>query len=185
MDLRSVSDPASWLAGLYAQSGTAQYGGERVSQLEHALQCAFLAEVEGQPLALVCAALLHDVGHLLHQFGPAPAERGIDDRHEAIGAGVLATWFPAAVSEPVRLHVNAKRYLCTVDSGYFGRLSAASVRSLGLQGGIFDAAEAAAFLARPHAPAAVCLRKWDEAAKVPGLETPDLAHFLPLLRSLA
>jgi len=153
------------------------YGGEQVTQLAHALQCAAAAEREGAPAPLIVAALLHDLGHLAHDLGPRPAARGIDDRHEEGGAEWLRRWFGPAVSEPVRLHVAAKRYLCAVEPGYFETLSPASVRSLELQGGRFDAAGAADFIARPHAEEAARLRRWDEAAKVEGLATPDLAHF--------
>lgn len=160
-----------------------QYGGECVTQLAHALQCAAAAEREGAAAALIVAALLHDVGHLVHDLGPRPAARGIDDRHEEGGALWLRRWFGAEVSEPVRLHVAAKRYLCAVEPGYFATLSTASVRSLELQGGRFDAAGAAAFIAEPHAEEAVRLRRWDEAAKEPDLATPDLAHFRPYIEA--
>ena len=160
-----------------------QYGGERVTQLAHALQCAAAAEAAGAPAALIVAALLHDVGHLIHDLGPRPAQRGIDDRHEERGAEWLARWFGLDVAEPVRLHVDAKRYLCGTEPGYFHGLSAGSVRSLALQGGPFDAEAAARFVEQPHAADAVRLRRWDEAAKVAGLATPDLAHFVSALRA--
>jgi phosphonate degradation associated HDIG domain protein len=162
---------------LFLGGGGRQYGGEAVTQLAHALQSAAQAEAEHAPPALIAAALLHDIGHLTHKLGPKPAERGIDDRHEQGGADFLASRFEPAVSEPVRLHVDAKRYLCAVEPGYFPTLSPASVRSLELQGGVFSAAEAEAFIRRPFAADAVRLRRWDEQAKVKGLKTPDLAHF--------
>ena len=159
------------------------YGGEQLTQLAHALQCAAAAEREGAPASLIVAALLHDLGHLVHDLGPRPAARGIDDKHEEGGAKWLRRRFGPAVSEPVRLHVAAKRYLCAVEPGYFESLSPASVRSLELQGGRFDAAGAADFIARPHAEEAVRLRRWDEAAKVQGRATPDLAHFRPYVEA--
>jgi [1-hydroxy-2-(trimethylamino)ethyl]phosphonate dioxygenase len=165
------------LLNLMATQGGRQYGGEAVSQREHALQAAFLAETEGAPASLVAAALLHDIGHMLHKEGDDAAARGVDDRHEALGGKQLRRLFGPAVSEPVRLHVDAKRYLCTSDAGYFATLSPASVRSLALQGGPFSAAEAADFIARPYAADAVRVRRWDEAAKVAGRATPPLAHF--------
>jgi phosphonate degradation associated HDIG domain protein len=163
----------------FAHHGGDQYGGERVTQLAHALQCATLAESEGADAALIAAALLHDVGHLLHDLGEKPAARGIDDRHELVGRTWLSRWFGESVTEPVRLHVNAKRYLTATDPGYFATLSAGSVRSLELQGGAFTPELATGFIALPHAEAAVRLRRWDERAKVSGLVTPDLAHFRP------
>jgi phosphonate degradation associated HDIG domain protein len=148
-----------------------------IDQLEHALQCAALAEADGAEPTLVAAALLHDIGHLLHDLGDSPAARGIDDRHELRGREWLGRWFGEAVTEPVRFHVNAKRYLTATDPGYFATLSASSVRSLELQGGAFSPELAAGFIGLPYAPSAVRLRRWDEAAKLPGKSTPDLAHF--------
>jgi phosphonate degradation associated HDIG domain protein len=165
------------LIGLIAAKGIRQYGGERVSQCEHALQCAFLAEREGVPETVVTAALLHDIGHLLHEAGEGLALRSINDRHEELGAEYLLGVFGRAVAEPVRLHVAAKRYLCATSPGYFGCLSAASVRSLELQGGPFNADEGAAFRSIPFAEQAVRIRLWDDAAKLPGRETPPIKHY--------
>lgn len=164
------------LFGLLTRMGAVRYGSEPVSQLNHALQCASLAEREGAPSSLIAAALLHDVGHLTADDEGA-ALSGIDARHEVGGSGYLAVWFGAHVTRPVRLHVDAKRYLCATESSYFGGLSAASVRSLGLQGGPFEAAAARRFIAQPQAEEAVRLRRWDDGAKVAGAATPPLAHF--------
>jgi phosphonate degradation associated HDIG domain protein len=164
------------LAVLEAKGG-GWYGGEAVTQLEHALQCATLAEAEGAPPALIAASLLHDVGHLVHALGENVADRGVDDRHEERGVAALGTLFGAAVTEPVRLHVAAKRWLCAMEPGYFDTLSATSVHSLALQGGRLTPAEAAVFINRPHATDAVRLRRWDDGAKVPGAATPPLGHF--------
>jgi len=158
-------------------SGAAQYGDEAVSQLQHALQCAHLAECSGAPDPLVVAALLHDFGHLIHKLGEDAAMRGIDDRHETLGSKYLARWFGEEVTGPIGLHVDAKRYLCAADSAYFDTLSPASVRSLELQGGPFSEAEAASFIARPHAHDALAVRRWDEQAKDPGAVTPGLGRY--------
>ena len=163
---------------LFARHGGAQYSGEPVTQLEHALQTAHFAEQSGAGDALVTASLLHDLGHLLNQQGETPTLRGIDDTHQYYALPFLRGLFPDAVLDAIKLHVDAKRYLCRVDDAYHARLSDDSKRSLALQGGIFDAPAAAAFVAQPGAGDAVRLRQWDDRAKEPDLATPSLAHFL-------
>jgi phosphonate degradation associated HDIG domain protein len=177
-------DPIDFVVRLFKERGDAAYLGEPVSQTEHALQTAWAAEQAGVPGALVAAALLHDIGHLLHDLPEDGARAGIDDAHEERGAGWLARHFDPEVAEPVRLHVAAKRYLCATDPTYLGRLSEASLRSLRLQGGPFTPAESAEFRKHPHAEAAVRLRRLDEAAKTPGLRTPNLEHFRPYLEAV-
>jgi len=162
---------------VYRNRGSNAYAGERINQLEHALQCALLAEQSGADAPLIVASLLHDYGHLIHRSGDAVSRRGINDRHEILGADRLSVLFGEAVTLPIRLHVDAKRYLCATDPEYMKILSAGSVRSLELQGGPFSDAEAAEYIKRPFATEAARLRRWDEAAKVRGLATPDLAHF--------
>jgi gamma-butyrobetaine dioxygenase len=162
---------------LFETGGSAAYFGEPVCQAEHALQSAQLAEAEGAPDSLVVAALLHDVGHLLHGLPETIADRGIDGHHEAGGSAWLARNFGPAVTDPVRLHVAAKRYLCAVNAGYRDRLSPASLQSLALQGGPLDAAGVRAFEAEPFHAEAVRLRHWDDRAKVPGLPVPPLSHY--------
>jgi [1-hydroxy-2-(trimethylamino)ethyl]phosphonate dioxygenase len=176
-------DPVAFLLRLFKERGDAAYIGEPVSQAEHALQTAWAAERAGADGNLIVAALLHDVGHLLHNLPENCAEAGIDDAHEILGATWLAEHFGPAVAEPVRLHVDAKRFLCTTDPAYLGLLSEASVRSLKLQGGLFTPDEAAKFRAHPQAEAAVALRRFDEQAKVPGLPTPALEHFRSYLEA--
>lgn len=171
------------ILSLYRHRGQAQYGGEAVSQLEHALQCATLAEKDDEAPTLIAACLLHDLGHLVHHLGNDPAVRGIDDRHEYRAVPVLETLFPDAVTTPIRLHVAAKRYLCAVDDNYWASLSPASKRSLELQGGVFSKPMANAFIAQPHAENAVKLRRWDDMAKVENLQTPNLDHFQPILKA--
>lgn len=162
--------------------GAARYGMEAINQLEHALQCAAMAEREAAGPALITAALLHDIGHLVHKLGIA-AESGIDDRHEALGEKILRKLFDDDVVLPVALHVSAKRYLCTAEPGYFERLSPASVRSLKLQGGPFTEKDALDFIAGPGGEQAVRLRRWDEAAKVKDAKTPSLSHFRTYVES--
>jgi phosphonate degradation associated HDIG domain protein len=170
---------------LFATRGAAAYHGEEVSQEEHALQAADLAEREGAPDSLVVAALLHDVGHLLDGQDEDLAGRGIDGHHEMAGCAWLARHFGPEVTEPVRLHVAAKRYLCAVDSHYLDGLSPASRLSLELQGGPMDPAEVAAFEADSHFKDAIRLRHWDEAAKVPGLPVPGPSHYRDRLEAMA
>lgn len=163
---------------LFARHGADQYSGEPVTQLEHALQTAHLAEQSDADDALVTACLLHDLGHLLNERGDTPSMRGIDDTHQYYALPFLRGLLPTAVLEPIKLHVDAKRYLCCLNSGYFGRLSDDSKRSLALQGGVFTEVQAATFMSQRGARDAVLLRQWDDLAKQDGLATPSLAHFL-------
>jgi len=160
------------IEALFARHGGESYG-EGVTMLQHALQTAALAQAEGADDALVVAALLHDVGHFLQ---PTDDSYGYH-KHDRSGGEWLAKRFGPAVSEPVRLHVAAKRYLCATEADYFGKLSAASVHSLGKQGGPMSAAEAATFAASPHAKAAARLRRWDDGGKIDGLHVPDLMSY--------
>ncbi len=162
---------------VYITKGSNAYGGERVNQLEHAIQTAMLAEQSGADAPLIVASLLHDYGHLIHKIGEDVFRRGIDDRHEIIGAGKLAAFFGDAVTMPIKLHVDAKRYLCAIDPAYQKDLSPASAWSLKIQGGPFAAAERDEFIKRPFAADAAKLRRWDECAKQQGLQTPNLEHF--------
>jgi phosphonate degradation associated HDIG domain protein len=161
----------------YINKGSRAYGGERVNQLEHALQTAMLAEQSAADAFLIVASLLHDYGHLVHEFGDDVFKRGIDDRHEIIGAEKLSAYFGDEVTMPIRLHVEAKRFLCATDPEYMKILSPASIWSLRLQGGPLGAGERDDFIKRPFAVDATKLRRWDESAKIYGLKTPNLEHF--------
>jgi [1-hydroxy-2-(trimethylamino)ethyl]phosphonate dioxygenase len=177
-----MTDAVAMIAGLIEGKGVRAYGLSLVNQRAHALQAAQLAEQSHASSALITAALLHDIGHMVHDLGEDPASEGIDDRHEELGWAFLAQYFDADVTEPVRLHVAAKRFLCGTEPAYFQKLSADSIRSLTLQGGPMSADEARAFAALPGAADAVRLRRFDEAAKVKGLATPPVAHFLTHVR---
>jgi phosphonate degradation associated HDIG domain protein len=170
---------------LFAERGGEQYAGEAVTQLEHALQTALLAQADGADDELVTAALLHDLGHLLHDLGETPSLQGVDDVHQYRALPFLRGLFGDGVILPIKLHVDAKRYLCAMHMGYFAALSDDSRRSLGLQGGIFNEGQAEAFMARHGAADAVRLRLWDDQAKTAGLATPPLAHFLERARRCA
>jgi len=168
----SATDPRT----LYEQKGRRAYT-ESVCQIEHALQCAWLAEKESGDAELITAAMLHDIGHLLQKVGQDAALRGIDDKHQDIAGGWLKHRFTDRVVNAVRLHVEAKRYLCATRPDYFATLSVASVRSLALQGGPMNEAEVSIFEGHAHWQDAVRLREWDDRGKVNGLETPDWDHF--------
>ncbi|SAL58402.1 phosphohydrolase [Caballeronia cordobensis] len=170
---------------LFDRHGSIAYSGEPVTQLQHALQSATLAEAAGASRELVVAALLHDLGHLLNLQGATPSERGIDDLHQYYALPFLRPLFSDAVLEPIRLHVDAKRCLCAIDPSYYARLSADSVRSLQLQGGIFGDDAAQAFLSKPYAQDAIALRRWDDEAKEAHRVTPDLPYFLAMAASVA
>jgi len=175
----SISD----ICVLFARKGGRAYAGEPVNQIEHALQTAMRAEEDGAGPALVTAALLHDLGHLLNDQGESPTLRGVDDLHQYAALPFLRALFADDVLVPIRLHVDAKRYLCATRDGYFEALSADSRRSLVLQGGMFTPEEAKAFIAQPHAADAVRLRLWDDLAKLEGAITPPLAHYLAAIEA--
>lgn len=185
--MTSHSPAASFIAdvlGLYERLGHLHYG-EDVSQTEHAAQTAHHAQADGAPTYLIAASLLHDVGHLLQKAGEDAADRGLDTRHEHIGAGFLARGFGPEVTNPVRLHVAAKRFLALREPAYAEALSPASSQSLALQGGPMNEAEADAFLAEPGAADALRLRRYDELGKVVGAVPAAVASYAPLLLELA
>jgi phosphonate degradation associated HDIG domain protein len=169
---------------LLERGGGEAYFGEPVTVLEHCLQAAWFVERAGGDEALIAAGVLHDLGHLMHSEGEDAAVRGLDTRHEELGVVALAQHLPAAVLDPIRLHVAAKRYLCAAEPDYFAALSPSSVESLALQGGPMNEAEAAAFLALPHAREALVLRRADDAAKVRDFAVPALPSYRALIDSL-
>jgi gamma-butyrobetaine dioxygenase len=173
------------IARLFASEGAADYLGEPVTQAAHMLQAGMLAEQAGAPPELIAAALLHDVGHFTGTRTGHDLMRGTDNQHGEQGAAWLAQWFGPPVTEPVRLHVAAKRYLCAVEPGYQASLSPASVYTLGVQGGPMRADEIAEFEAGPYASAACQVRRWDDQAKDPAAAVPPFEHFAPLLAALA
>ena len=177
-------DVLNRIAHLYEHAGRKPYDGgrrESVTALEHALQCAQLAEWAGADGPLVAAALLHDVGDLV---APAADTDAADNRHELRALEVLRGAFGPEVLDPIRLHVAAKRYLVATEPGYSATLSPASVLSLSLQGGPMSDAEQRRFEEEPFAPQAVLLRRWDDAAKTPGKATPSLDYYMALLEEV-
>jgi gamma-butyrobetaine dioxygenase len=184
--------PVDRLAVLFASAGAGDYLGEPVTVAQHLLQAGGLARAVGAPDARVAAALLHDTGHLRGadpladeaELSGRELMAGSDNDHGERGAAWLARWFPLAVTEPVRLHVAAKRYLCATETGYLTLLSPASVYTLSLQGGPMTVAEADAFAAQPYAADAVAVRRWDDAAKDPAADVPGFDSYRPLLSAL-
>jgi len=179
----SVTDD---ILAIFHKRGADAYFGESVSMTEHALQAAYFAQSCAAPPALIVAALLHDVGHLIDDDVPGDiADWTIDAHHEDIGGRWLAQRFCLEVSEPVRLHVPAKRYLLATDKEYFAKLSPASVLTLQLQGGPMAAHEVSKFESEPFHNDAVRVRRWDDQGKVAGLKTPALGDFRTLIEALA
>lgn len=180
----SSADTIARIGQLFVAHGARRYEGvrsESVTALAHALQCAQLAEsAEARP-SLVAAAFLHDIGHFLPGRAGACDIDDIDDTHELRALPFLNRCFGREVTEPIRLHVPAKRYLVAVDGKYFASLSAASVHSLGLQGGAMTQDEARLFEALPYATDAIALRRWDDLAKEAGRATLAMTHYLTLL----
>ena len=160
----------------FARRGHQSYG-EGVSLADHSVQCAAFAQRDGASPALIAAALLHDVGHMLHDLPEDVADSGIDTQHESLGSAWLSQYFGPDVTEPVRMHVAAKRYLATTEPGYFDKLSDASKLSLKLQGGPMTETQARAFEAERFFADAVQLRRWDEEGKMVDFKGPDAAHF--------
>lgn len=168
---------------LFHRFGSLHYG-EDVTQLEHALQVAELARRNRCSDALIAAGVLHDVGQFMGDAGDTAEALGIDARHEICGSAYLRAHFPREITEPVRLHVAAKRYLSAVDTAYLKGLSRASALSLELQGGPMSAEEVQTFETEPFFADAVTLRRFDDMGKQPEWRVPDLASYRPLLESL-
>ena len=172
----------AFIEDIFERRGADSYLGESVTMSQHMLQGAHLAEQAGADEAMIAAALLHDIGHYTNEFPDDALAQGIDNHHDEAGAAVLAPYFPERVTDCVKYHVAAKRYLCATDSEYFGLLSPASVHTLSLQGGPMSDDEVADFGGNPNLDAILQVRRWDEAGKDPEMETPPVQHYLPLLQ---
>lgn len=173
------------ILAIFQERGSSAYFGESVSMAEHALQAAHFAQLAAAAPALIVAALLHDIGHLVEQVPSDIADWTVDAHHEQVGSLWLAKRFGPAVSEPVRLHVPAKRYLLATDPAYFAKLSPASVITLRLQGGPMTTDEVARFETEQFHEEAVRVRQWDDQGKVAGLKTPLLGDFRSLIEQLS
>jgi len=172
----------TFLADIFERRGGEEYLGEPVTMAEHMLQGAYLAEQQGESEEIIVAALLHDIGHFTSEFGTFSMDDTHDRYHEEAGARILERFFPSIVTDCVRLHVAAKRYICATDPRYFGQLSEASIHSLKLQGGPMSPEEVTEFEKHPNVREIVRVRYLDDAGKVAGMETPGFAHYAPMVQ---
>jgi [1-hydroxy-2-(trimethylamino)ethyl]phosphonate dioxygenase len=173
-----------FLGSIFDRRGGEEYLGEPVTMGEHMLQGATIAEQNGQPEEIIVAALLHDIGHFTSEFGTFTMDDTEDRHHEDAGGEVLERFFPTVITDCVRYHVAAKRYLCATRPEYLSLLSEASVRSLNLQGGPMQPDEVAAFESNPNLEKIVAVRYLDDAGKHPQMETPDFWHFAPMVQRM-
>ena len=172
------------LSDIFEHCGAEEYLGEPVTMAQHMLQGASLAVQQGMSDAVVAGALLHDIGHFTSEFGTFAMTDTHDRQHEVFGAKVLTPFFPEKVTQCVRHHVSAKRYLCATQPDYFDKLSPASVHSLLLQGGPMSNEEVAEFAANPHLEDIIQIRLLDDAGKVADMETYDFTYFKSMLQTL-
>ncbi|WP_417599927.1 HD domain-containing protein [Pararhodobacter oceanensis] len=173
-----------FLGDIFARRGNEEYLGEPVNMGQHMLQGATIAEQNGQPEEIIVGALLHDIGHFTSEFGTFTMEDTEDRHHEDAGGAVLERFFPTVITDCVRYHVAAKRYLCATRPSYFDRLTKASVHSLNLQGGPMTAAEVAEFEKNPNLAQIIAVRYLDDAGKRPDMVTPDFWHFAPMVQRM-
>ncbi len=183
-DIRSPDEITGFIRDIFRRRGDESYLGEPVSMTEHMLQTAWIAEKAGEDRTVIVAALLHDIGHYTGEFGDDYIDIGVDNLHEVAGERFLKRWFPPTVTEPVRWHVDAKRYLCAVEPTYFSTLTEASVRTLALQGGPMSSGEVVRFSANPLLDTILKVRRFDDGGKVQGRKTPDLEHYLAVVGEL-
>jgi predicted HD phosphohydrolase len=172
----------AFIGDIFLRRGADSYLGEEVTMSEHMLQGAQLAEQSGADDEAIVSILLHDIGHYTNEFPEDALDRGIDNHHDTAGAAVLAPYFPSIVTDCVLHHVSAKRYLCTVDPGYFEGLSDASIQTLKLQGGPMNESEVAEFDKKSNLDAIIQVRIWDDLGKVSGVQTPSFEHYAPILQ---
>ncbi|MGV6812006.1 MAG: (R)-1-hydroxy-2-trimethylaminoethylphosphonate oxygenase [Brevirhabdus sp.] len=180
----SADTIVAFIGDIFHRRGAESYLGEQVTMSEHMLQGAALAEAASARDELVAGALLHDIGHYTNEFPEDALEQGTDNLHEEAGARVLARFFPAVVTDCIRWHVAAKRYLCATDPAYLDRLSPASVHTLNLQGGPMSADEVAQFATQPNLAEILQVRIWDDEGKVPGMETKGFDDYCEMLQRL-
>ncbi|WP_422376017.1 (R)-1-hydroxy-2-trimethylaminoethylphosphonate oxygenase [Roseibium sp.] len=174
----------AFLGDIFERCGDEEYLGEPVTMAQHMLQGATLAERNGLEEDIIVGALLHDIGHFTSEFGTFSMNDTEDRHHEEAGADVLSRFFPDVITDCVRYHVAAKRYLCATKPDYFKRLSDASIHSLNLQGGPMNDEEVREFEKNPNLKQIIQVRYLDEAGKQPDMETPDFWHFAPMVQRI-
>lgn len=172
------------LRDILVRRGSESYLGEAVSMSEHMLQTAWIAEQAGESPGVIVAALLHDIGHYTGEFGDDFLDIGVDNLHEVTGEKILRSWFPPEVCEPVRWHVDAKRYLCATEPAYYETLSGPSKRSLELQGGPMNEQEVKSFEQNPWLDTILRIRRYDDGGKVAGRRTPDMEYYLGMVETV-
>ena len=172
----------AFLADIFDRRGSEEYLGEPVTMAQHMLQAAHFAEQASESETVIVAALLHDVGHFTSEFGMFSMADTEDKYHEEAGADILASFFPDLVTDCVRYHVAAKRYLCATKPDYFNRLSEASIHSLNLQGGPMNGDEVKDFATNPNLEEIIRVRFYDEAGKEPDLQTRPFSHYAPMIQ---
>lgn len=181
MTTLSAETIVTFIGDIFARRGAESYLGEAVTMSQHMLQAASLAEQAKAAEPAIVSALLHDIGHYTNEFPEDALAQGTDNLHEEAGARVLAPFFPKSVTDPIRYHVAAKRYLCATDASYFSQLSPASVHTLNLQGGPMSPREVAAFSQEPNLDAILQVRIWDDLGKDPAVTTPGFDHYAPMI----
>ncbi|UWQ07932.1 (R)-1-hydroxy-2-trimethylaminoethylphosphonate oxygenase [Aliiroseovarius crassostreae] len=184
IDQLTPENIVEFIGGIFERRGGEEYLGEPVTMAEHMLQGATIAEQNGQSEEIIVGALLHDIGHFTSEFGTYHPDDTEDRHHEDAGAKVLERFFPSVITDCVRYHVAAKRYLCATKPEYFKRLSPASAHTLELQGGPMSEEEVAEFAANPNLKEIIAVRYLDEAGKRDDMETPDYWHFAPMVQRM-
>jgi len=184
MDTLSRETIVDLLGSIFDRRGNEEYLGEPVSMGEHMLQGATIAQQNGQPDEIIVGALLHDIGHFTSEFGTFTMDDTHDRHHEDAGAEVLERFFPSVITDCVRYHVAAKRYLCATRPEYLRRLSEASIHSLALQGGPMNPQEVAEFAQTPNLDQIIAVRYLDDAGKRADMITPDFWHFAPMVQRM-
>jgi len=185
-DIKNVNSKniVDFIGSIFERRGGEEYLGEPVTMGQHMLQGATMAEQSKEPDDIIIGALLHDIGHFTSELGTFSMEDKEDRYHEDAGAVLLEHFFPKVITDCCRYHVAAKRYLCATNPEYFQKLSAASIHSLNLQGGPMSETEIKEFERNPNLKKILTVRLYDDAGKIPDMDTPSFWHFAPLVQKM-